>query len=74
MKIICTGWEVGIRKISLIEYLHNNCGYTLKESKSIKDRIVDNEVVEIDIPTNINGMQVLKQLKEFGVKCDIKKT
>ncbi|MES2328435.1 MAG: hypothetical protein V4539_02465 [Bacteroidota bacterium] len=71
MKIHCTGWEIGIKKISLTMYLKNTCGYSLTQAADIKTMILDEIPVDIYIPPNADIHKILKELQEIGVKCEI---
>jgi ribosomal protein L7/L12 len=70
-KIVCYGWSVGLKKISLIKYLNEECGYSLKEAKDLKDRLVDkDEIIELTgAHLEIDGNKILLKLQELGVKC-----
>jgi hypothetical protein len=71
MKIHCTGWEKGMKKISLTIYLKETCGYSLTQAADIKTMILDKTPVDIYIPPTADIHNVLRNLKEIGVKCEI---
>ena len=48
-KITFKGWEVGMRKIPFTKLLNEKGQLSLKEAKSIKDRLVNNnEVITVE--------------------------
>lgn len=71
MKIHCTGWEIGLKKISLTMYLKDTCGYAPTQAADIETMILDKTPVDIYIPPNEDIHNVLQELKEIGVKCEI---
>ena len=69
-KIKFIGWVKGMNKIKFIHLLRNNTQLSLKEAKNIKDRIVDNEVIEILVEPAIAQM-ILSKSKIYGVFSEI---
>ena len=60
-----------MKKIPFYKYLHENCGYSLNEAKSLKDRLTLGEIIELEIPSTMDVNIVLQNLIDFGVKCRI---
>jgi hypothetical protein len=68
-KIIFEGWEVGMRKIPFIKLLNEKAGLSLKDSKNLKDRLVDdNEIIEMEVPDENLAIEILAEAKRLKVK------
>ena len=59
-----------MNKIEFIHLLNKFAGLSLKESKNIKDKVVDGEVVEIEVEENLCEF-VLSGSKLYGVDAII---
>lgn len=67
-KIIFEGWEVGMKKIPFTKLLNERAGLSLKDAKSIKDRLVDNnEIIEIEISDENLATEILAEAKKLKV-------
>lgn len=69
--ILFEGWEVGMKKISFYKMLKNDSHLTLKEAKSISDRILNNEVIKVTFETKEMAYKILTQSQDFGIKCKL---
>lgn len=65
-KIKFIGWKKNMNKIKFIHLLNEQVGFSLKESKDIKDRIVNGEVVEIMVSEEKMNIIVSESIK-FGI-------
>ncbi len=71
MKVIMTGWEEGMKKVSL-SMLQTEClGLPLKEAKSNVDRLLAGEEVELHIVTLEKAQNFVKEARSLGVVCKI---
>ena len=70
--VIFEGWEVGMRKISFSMLLTDNSHLGLKEARSIKDKILANEVVELELETEEIANFIVEESRKLGVKCRLK--
>lgn len=69
IKIIFEGWEVGMRKIPFTKLLNEKVGLSLKDSKKLKDRLVNNnETIEIEISNENLAREILDQATKLKVK------
>ncbi len=59
MKVTITGWEKGFKKVSLNQFLREQYGYNIKESKGIVDKILNAEKVTLNVD----------QIEEFEKKA-----
>lgn len=72
-RIKFTGWQKGMHKIEFIHLLHNYAGISLTEAKNIKDKIVNNESVEIELEDS-KIQFILESCKNYGVIVEIMET
>ncbi|OJU35555.1 MAG: hypothetical protein BGN96_04830 [Bacteroidales bacterium 45-6] len=71
MKIIVfEGWIKGMQKIPFIKLLNEKVGLSLKESKMIKDAIVDDKTMMIEVDDSIAD-DIIKKSTELGIICRI---
>ncbi|MGI4752027.1 MAG: hypothetical protein ACRYFB_15445 [Janthinobacterium lividum] len=68
-KILFTGWRKGMNKIEFIQLLHHSAGVPLRDAKSIKDRIVDGEVIEIEVNESI-AQYIIDGSRQYGVDAE----
>ncbi|MDB5258513.1 MAG: hypothetical protein JWM14_3208 [Chitinophagaceae bacterium] len=66
-KITFESWKPGMKKISFIKLLHEKAELSLKESKSIKDRLVEGEVIEIIISDQCVAREIFFEAQNFNV-------
>lgn len=69
-KVRFTGWKKGMNKIEFIQLLHHNAGISLKEAKQIKDRIVDGEIVEINVKSEV-AEYIINQSSSYGLQVEM---
>lgn len=62
--------EEGMHKIKFIHLLQNNAQISLATAKAIKDKIVDNKLVEIEVEDS-KVQYILKHCKSYGVIVEI---
>lgn len=68
-KIRFTGWNKKMNKIKFIHLLNEQAKRSLKESKDIKDRIVNGEAVQITVNDDKVNVIISEALK-FGVNAE----
>lgn len=68
-KIRFTGWNKKMNKIKFIHLLNEQAKHSLKESKDIKDRIVNGEAVQITVNDDKVNVIISEALK-FGVNAE----
>lgn len=69
--IIFEGWEYGMQKIPFIKLLNTTAKLSLKESKRIKDLVVDGEIVTINVISENLAYEIIREAIKLGVKCKI---
>ncbi|SMC75080.1 hypothetical protein [Pedobacter africanus] len=65
-KIRFTGWNKNMNKIEFIHILNEHARLSLKESKDIKDRIVNNEIIEVIVDEEKMDLIISDAIK-FGL-------
>jgi hypothetical protein len=71
MKIVrIHSWNYGFEKVNFTELLMSECGLTLKPAKSITDKILEGEIVEIQL-SDEQPYNVIEKMKQLGVNLDI---
>ncbi len=68
--IIFEGWVKGMQKIPFIKLLNEEVGLSLKESKKIKDAIVDDKTMMIEVDDSV-AEDIINKSTELGVVCKI---
>lgn len=71
MKIKFTGWVKGMRQIPFMKYLNTHTNLTLKESQDVKLKILNNEIVYLDVDNIDIAKEIIINSKDFGVVCEI---
>lgn len=71
-RIIFEGWVYGMQKIPFIKLLNVTAGLSLKESKRIKDSVVDGEIITLDVISDDLASEIIKEAQQLGVKCKLK--
>ncbi len=70
--IIFKGWEVGMRGIPFMKLLTAKANISLKKAMEIKIRIVENEVIELNVKDTAGANEIIKEAHELGVLCELK--
>lgn len=66
------GWREGLQKISMTRLLKEQAGLRLSEAKSCTDRVLENELVIIQILDADNARKLAEQLEHMGAIVKIK--
>lgn len=62
-----------MKKIQFIKLLINKAGFSLKNAKSLKDKLAnDNEIIEIEILDENLAKEILDESQKLKVKCRIR--
>ena len=70
--IIFRGWNTDIKKVSFTNLLHEKANITLVEAKNIKDKVTDNEIVELDVLNDDIANVIIAESGKLGVVCELK--
>lgn len=71
--IVFKGWEVGMQGISFVLLLREKTDVSLKRAKEIKEKVVDNEIIEFLVLNDEIAKEIVVESRKLGVVCEIKK-
>jgi hypothetical protein len=66
-----TGWQEGIKKITLTHLLNEKAGLSLTQAKLNVDAIIDGVTVEILCPTAKATKELFNKASQLGAICEI---
>jgi hypothetical protein len=69
-KIVLCGWNIGFDKVAHTKLLCAELGYSLLQSKSITDAVVDRQSVTIEVADD-QIERLAFELNELGMKCKV---
>ena len=69
-KIILYGWKSGFNKVAHTNLLRTELGYSLAQSKSITDTVLDGQSVTIEVADD-KIERLAFELIELGAKCRV---
>jgi len=73
-KVTFKGWKVGMQKIPFTKLLNEKGNLSLREAKSVKDRLVnDDEIITLEFKDEDEAKIIYKESKELGVICELHK-
>lgn len=67
--IIFDGWEVGMKKISFYRRLKANSHLSLKEAKTVSDKLLNDEPIKIEFESEGVAETIVNESKKIGVIC-----
>ena len=70
--IVFKGWKVGMRGIPFIHLLIEKTNLSLKPAKKIKERIMDDETIELTVLNDAIANEIVIEARKLGVVCEIK--
>jgi len=70
-RIVLTGTEIGVRKVSLSKILKARAGFTLAQAKSVVDKILEEQPVSIDVADFPMAEALVRDLRSLGAVCHI---
>jgi len=71
--VIFTGWNDGLKKISLTSLLRDKAGLSLTQAKLNVDAIVNGVIVEVNCTTITKMESLVKEATKLGAICKISK-
>jgi hypothetical protein len=69
--LLFKGYTQDVKKISFTRLLHNKATIRLKEAKEIMDRILDDEVVELQVLDYNIANEIVNEAIKLGFICEI---
>lgn len=70
MKVKLSGWEEGMRKVSLTKLQTEYFGMSLNEAKTNVDGLLDGEEIQIDVKSTKEALKFIQEARKIGVFCD----
>ncbi len=67
--IAMTGWQEGMRKVSLTKLQVELLGLSLKESKKNVDTLLEGETIKIETNSSATAEEFVREAKKIGVLC-----
>ena len=67
-----TGWDPGLKKVSLTQLLRAYTDMSLSEAKAATDRILDGADFEFLVRTSADAIRVSAELRALGVRIEMR--
>jgi ribosomal protein L7/L12 len=68
-----SGWQQGMRKISLTKLLQERGGLGVKEAKALVDNVLAGREAVLDLPTDHDADVVADEIRDLGAICEVRK-
>jgi hypothetical protein len=70
VKVALKNWKPGLRTVTLITLIKNAAGLPLGKSKEVVERLLDRELVYVDLEEE-RAVEFVSQLEKLGVDAQI---
>jgi hypothetical protein len=74
MKVIFTGWQVGIKTVSLIQLVKERVGVSLSEAKRVVDALLEIPVTRLEMADARQAAETADALLRLGLPCSARGT
>lgn len=68
--ILISGWNDGFQKINFTHLMKAELGLTLHPAKQITDRIMNNELVEVQVSEG-QADHMISKMTNLGARCEV---
>lgn len=68
--VLISGWNDGFQKVHFTHLMKAEMHLTLHPAKQITDRIMDGELVELEVPDE-QVEQLLSAMTALGARCEV---
>ena len=68
-----SGWQPGMRKISVTKFLQEEVGLGVREAKAMVDVVLEGREVEIDLAPGDDADAVTASIRELGAICEVRR-
>jgi hypothetical protein len=68
--VLISGWHYGFQKVSFTRLMKSEMGLSLRPAKTITDRILDGDPVELEVPDDQVG-HLFEAMADLGAICDV---
>lgn len=66
-----TGWQPGIRKISLTKLLQAKANLSLSAAKGMVDRVLEGHTALIELPSHVDVDAFISEIRALGALCEV---
>ena len=70
-KILITGWQIGLQKISMTQLIQKYTLLSLSQAKSVTDRVLDGETVTLIVERSEDAESLVQHLKESRADAQV---
>ena len=68
--VLISGWHYGFQKVAFTRLMKSEMGLTLRPAKTITDRILDGETVELQVQDD-QVEHLLEAMTDLGAICEV---
>ena len=68
-----SGWQIGMRKVSLTKLLQERGGLGVREAKDLVDKVLADREAVFDVPSDRNADVVADEIRDLGAICEVAK-
>ncbi len=70
-RLVMTGWNKGMKKVSLSMLLKEDAHLGLREAKRCVDRLLEGETVVIELPPTCEPRAMATKVRKLGIECEV---
>lgn len=70
-RVILSGWNKGFQKVSMARLLQEYGGYSLSSAKSLVDRVLAGETVEIEVDDPRLAGELVERAEKIGARLEL---
>ncbi len=71
VKVLITGWQVGLQKISMTKLIQEHTLLSLSQAKSVTDRVLNDEAVILSIDGYEEAENLVDHLKKIRANAQV---
>ena len=68
--VLISGWHYGFQKVNFTRLMKSDMGMTLRPAKTTTDRILDGELVELEVPDE-QVEDLFAKMTDLGAICEV---
>jgi hypothetical protein len=70
-QVVITGWNQGLRKISMTRAIQEHSGLTLSAAKAVTDAVLEGQTVALSVPDAGTAAALARELSSLGAMCHV---
>ncbi len=70
-KVLITGWQVGLQKISMTKIIQRYTALGLSDAKSVTDRVLDGKTIVLTVVRDEEAVELVENLKAVGADARV---